>query len=364
VWEFRPQILDPRIGQPVLLPEGFVAIGTREGLVAFDPDGTPAWAVPTDGARDPVAVAGAWRDLVFALFPRDGPAAGQDWLALRALDARTGTERWSVGMSTATAAVTLDDNGRTYVVADGLRVFDASGTLVWRYPVAGRVQLAAGDSAYVSGPGGLVALTADGQEAWTIRAARSDDTSFPLCAESGIAVSSDAIYFTCGGRLFSYGRDGRERWRRRVAGSLADHVRPPVVGPDGTVYLAGRSIWAMTPEGHVKWRQRLVAKSDHDFAPLQPASSAPVLAPDGAVWIGCADGRVMVFESDGRLRWEYRPASSEPSAGPVTGFFCLDDHVVAESGILRAFPIAGSAADGGSPRGETPATRPRRWPGD
>jgi outer membrane protein assembly factor BamB len=343
VWEFRPRSFDPRIGQPVLLPQGLVAIGTREGLLAFDRDGRPAWAVAGEAAAGPVALFGASRNLVYAAFPRSDPQPGQDSLIVRALDASNGTERWSVGVSTATISVALDATGRTYLADDHLRVFDASGVLAWRYPAGGRVQLAPDGSVYVSGRGGLVALTASGDEAWTIRTARSDEPFFPLCAESGIALDGDAIYFTCSGRLFSYGRDGRERWHRRLAGSLTSHVSRPVVGPDGTVYLAGRSLWAITPKGDVIWRQRLVGEPGHGLATLQPASSAPVPAPDGSVWIGCGDGRVMVFESDGRLRWEYRPGPGEPFVGPVTGFSWVNDDVVAESGTLRAFPGTGAA---------------------
>jgi hypothetical protein len=65
---------------------------------------------------------------------------------------------------------------------------------------------------------------------------------------------------------------------------------------------------------------RLAARSTHSLAAHQTASSVPALAPDGSIWIGGGDGRLMGFEAVGPLRWEHRPGPGDPPADrPMAG---------------------------------------------
>jgi outer membrane protein assembly factor BamB len=326
IWEFRPPSFNPKIGPPVLSPQGLVVVGTSEGLIALDRDGEPAWRVQPDERATAV---GTWKDILYAVFAK----AGRNRLALRALDADTGNERWSVDAPTETVSVALDGAGRLYLSSDGLRVFDDAGRPVWQYPAQGRVNLATDGSVYLSSRTGLTALTSDGKLAWRY-------SSFTPCADSGMAVTGDALYCASGGRLFSFGRNGRERWHRRVEGSLWPNLGAPVVSPGGTVYLAGQSLWAIKADGRVEWRVRLVSELRPGRAPRWPPSAPPALAPDKTIWIGCTDGRVLVIDRGGRLLWEYRPGAEDPLPTPVTGFFWLGGTVIVESGTLRAFPLS------------------------
>jgi hypothetical protein len=343
VWEFRPSSPDPRIGQPVLLPEGGLVVGARGGVFSFDRDGRQAWTFPSDARAAPAAVLGAWRDVVYALFPSPEPPGA---LTLRVLDARSGVERWSTSTPISPISFARDDSGRVYFSSTDLTVFDASGALAWTRPVTGRVQLGLDGEVYLSGRGGLRVFAADGREAWNVTSASQHDPSFPLCAGSGVALGGDAIYFACGGRLFSYGRDGQPRWHRRIQGFLWSSLSaPPLVGRDGTVYVAEQHVWAVSPEGGVKWKVGLVSGTRPGLVPTGTASAGPTLAPDGAIWVGCREGRVLVIEPSGQVRWEYRLNPDDPARAPVTGFFWSGDLVVAESGTLTAFRWSSEPAE-------------------
>lgn len=68
--------------------------------------------------------------------------------------------------------------------------------------------------------------------------------------------------------------------------------RPPVIGADGTLYVAGAGgVVAVAPEGRVRWR---LAVGDAD--------GAPVVLPSGDVIVAVDDGELLRISADGRVR--------------------------------------------------------------
>lgn len=82
------------------------------------------------------------------------------------------------------------------------------------------------------------------------------------------------------------------------------------VGPDGALYTGGDAIYALNPDGSLRWR----------FSPAQRThcAGAPALGADGAVYLGCQDDSVYAINPDGTRRWEFRGGDDfdgSPSVG-------------------------------------------------
>lgn len=148
-WRVAP--VDVDLGQPALGPD-LVVVGGVHSVTGFArSDGTRRWSQPRAAAVHSVAVA------------RDTVLVGDDRGTLTALDARSGTERWSVQYPGALGSGARVDLATGAVVATwhqsetpAVRVFDlATGAPRWDAPTdrstaaptvhAGRVVLAIGD---------------------------------------------------------------------------------------------------------------------------------------------------------------------------------------------------------------------------
>lgn len=148
-WRVAP--VDVDLGQPALGPDLVVVAGTSSVSAFARADGSRRWSRPRAAAVHSVAVA------------RDTVLVGDDTGTLAALDARSGTERWSVHYPGGFESGARVDLATGAVVATwhqsetpAVRVFDlATGALRWEAPTdrytaaptvhAGRVVLAIGD---------------------------------------------------------------------------------------------------------------------------------------------------------------------------------------------------------------------------
>ncbi len=110
---------------------------------------------------------------------------------------------------------------------------------------------------------------------------------------------------------------------------------PPVISPDGTVYLttADSLFHALAPDGSVKWQVPL---------PARPVES-PALAADGTLYVTDAEGGLNSLSPDGTLGWRFvmdppRPATSGPSvASDGNIYYALGG----QSGMVQAVSPAG-----------------------
>ena len=89
---------------------------------------------------------------------------------------------------------------------------------------------------------------------------------------------------------------GRELWRLALPGQIKS---APVLGPNGTIYVVTHSgmLLSISPDGREYWRAVLGGASVWGH-------SLPVLGPQGRLYI-VYDGELMAFESDGTLAWTF-----------------------------------------------------------
>ncbi len=112
------------------------------------------------------------------------------------------------------------------------------------------------------------------------------------------------------------------RTKRKVGpeGARCD-VDGIAVGPDGTIYAAADGLYAVHPDGTLKWK----------FSPgVTHCASTPALADDGTVYVGCQDDMLYAVGPTGLKRWDVRTGDdvdSSPAIGPDgTIYVGSDDH--------------------------------------
>ena len=289
-FDFTGLFKEARVASPTALPEE-VASTALEPTATAAPEPTAIAAVPTatagpaPAALTPEAAAVASEevgDKWHASMPGGAlPVAfgpeGTDNVYVSTpdgivyhLDGTDGGERWSQDVGVVSAAVTGADR-RLYVIADGttLVAIDPGGdgrpwtpTVLWgrRLDQAGSL-LAIGprDELYTVSPDGVVDR-------------RSTD-------------------------------DGSSLWRVDLRDRVVE--APPVVGPDGTVYVGSvepGDVQAISRDGEVLWMRD-----------TGPVTVSPAL---GSLYVATADGVLYAFEENGDLRWRrvgLTPASAAPA---------------------------------------------------
>ncbi len=136
--------------------------------------------------------------------------------------------------------------------------------------------------------------------------------------------------------------DGNVRWTftagpcKRALGVGPEAARCDVdavtVGPDGTVYIASDGLYALAPDGTLKFHFTLRAH----------CGAAPAVGPDGTIYIGCQDGALYALAPDGVKRWEFR-ANGDVDSAPAVGadgtvYVGADDHklyALGPAGVLK-----------------------------
>jgi outer membrane protein assembly factor BamB len=229
------------------------------------------------------------------------------------------------------------------------------------------------------------APTARAQVLWSV------ETRGPITSSPAIAADGSVVVGSHDGQLYLVGRDGKPIWRfatgdlifsspALVGGGVAyigsddDHLyaldlgahRPlwrfqigscphnigvgpeasrcdvdagPTVGPDGVIYTGGDAVYAINPDGTLRWR----------FPTGGHVSSAPALLPDGTAVAGSQDNLLYAIAPNGSKRWDFRAADdieSSPAIGEDgTVYVGADDgklYALAPTGqLLWAFTTRG-----------------------
>jgi outer membrane protein assembly factor BamB len=185
--------------------------------------------------------------------------------------------------------------------------------------VAGSLLIVASLSGKVS------ALTLDGSVRWTVELGERIYGS-PLVSGDLVHVGVDK------GKLVTLqASNGAVRARLDVDGD-ADTAPAPLPG-GGAVFAAGKTLYALKPDGAVRFRYKLRRK----------VFSSPAVADDGAIAFGCQDDALHVLSPTGDERFRL-PLGADVDASPSIG----------DDGTIYV----------GSDEGEVVAVRPdgsRRW---
>lgn len=83
--------------------------------------------------------------------------------------------------------------------------------------------------------------------------------------------------------LFAIGADGVKKWEFRIEIPVGG-FKTPAIGPDGTIYVVGDSLYAINPDGSRQWaylQDQTRGSRTGDLA----TSSTPTVASDGTIYI-------------------------------------------------------------------------------
>ena len=144
--------------------------------------------------------------------------------------------------------------------------------------------------------------------------------------------------------LYALDANGVLKWEYEVH---SDPEAPPVVGPDGTVYIGSwdHCLYSLTSSGTLNWK----------FETGNMVNSSPAIASDGTIYVGSEDGYFYALYPNGTLKWKFdcdtirrgsHPVISSEGTVYFTGGIYL--YALSSDGTLKwktysgGYPIIGS----------------------
>ena len=121
--------------------------------------------------------------------------------------------------------------------------------------------------------------------------------------QSAPTVASDGTVYVAAGALYAIRPDGTLKWTR-FDPAAEDLRNAPVIGADGTLYFVYHNIplTALDPsDGHTLWSLDL-GVNDHVFA-------SPAIGADGTVYVATQPGIVYAVSPGGTLLWTFETGS-------------------------------------------------------
>lgn len=214
------------------------------------------------------------------------------------------------------------------------------GEVLWTYP-GGSINPAINqDGDIVIGTrDGLVSLSSDGVEKWRLQIGSircspvigDDETIYVVLADTLIcaisperiekwrfiaegyiryppAVGHDGSLFfgTNTGKLYALNPDGSFKWIVHESSWTWSIQSPPVIGQNGTIYLANNALYAISVAGEILWSYGVNIKS-----------RSPAIDTDGTIYVPSYN-YLLAVNPDGTLKWNYLLVSNA-DAGPVIG---------------------------------------------
>jgi outer membrane protein assembly factor BamB len=212
-----------------------------------------------------------------------------------------GTAKWSYPTDNIFSSPVIDEDGTIYFGEHNgnLRALNPNGTLKWSNPTIYSVYSspAIGDDGTIyctswSGGNVYALYPNNGTIKWQFTTGSRTKANPSIADDGTIYVSSWDDY------LYALYPNGTMKWRvNTYLGSSSN----PSIGPDGTIYVAHYDLYAVNPDGTVKWIFPLGEERHCTF-------SAPAVSADGIIYIGAnigdgVGGELIVVNPDGTERW-------------------------------------------------------------
>lgn len=329
-WSFPEAVAPILIGAGVAIgADGTIYVGWNDDPAqtshwyALSPQGGILWTVDVPGRTTwGMPAIGADGTLYF------GSSIGSAG-SLVAVDPG-GSIRWILdNLDRISSSPALGPDG-TIHVAGGRHVHavDPQGEIRWTYETPVRTffisspAVASDGTIYVGGDDdALHAINRDGSPRWKFK------TGDLIRAPPSIGADGTIYVASYDGRLYAVEPDGSERWSvvvmRHMGANSADVNSPPSIGPDGAIHVLSRGLFAINPDGSIRW---------HFDSDTSSHRTTPILGADGNVYLGSGVA-VTALDAQGRLLWEYQPGGDVFSdvhvfASPAIG---VDGTIIATS---------------------------------
>jgi hypothetical protein len=236
----------------------------------------------------------------------------------------TGETRWETQIPSPCAGAAVSSSGDLYI-SGGTTLYafspDRRKLWQWDYPpephnypevVLQYVSVDSDGTVYVeTNYGKVFALDSSGKLSWQIKVGSQWDLlSGPVPDARG------HIYFSGRTAISAFSRDGAFLWQYQIPvdPSYSTATQPvPVISSDGSIYIARKSLFSLTPDGKERWRF-------HPDTPSESFVMAPTLGGYGTVYVcswGKQHGRMYALNSAGKKEWSYEFQESEYANRPA-----------------------------------------------
>jgi len=304
-------------GGIVIDDDGILYFGDKHGhIYAIYPNGTKKWGHETEGgvtttpalAENGTLYITSWDCGLYALNTTTGkkiwrfgcnkilgssPIIGDDGTIYTAnVNGRiwavnpNGTKKWyyDTNGSDVWGDIVLGDDGTLYIGTWNNYFFaiNPNGTLKWKFKtgnhIKGPASIAEDGTVYIgSWDDYLYALNpVNGSMKWKIKVGAGTETN-PSIAEDG-------TIYVGGDKLWAINPDGTMKWEFNLGVGRHIHKSDPAISADGTIYVGtninevdGGDIIAVNPDGTELWRKRIC---------YEWCDSSPCIGEDGTVYIG------------------------------------------------------------------------------
>lgn len=231
-------------------------------------------------------------------------------------------------------------------------------------PWVPHVALDSNGKVYATGRGFLYVFDADGEKLWAYKYAPEESPRLRPESITRPALSPDEktvyVFLRQGGGLYAHDvKTGKKLWSL-FSGGFSDFTSP-VVGPDGTVYMAVAGdkniLYALTPEGKVKWK-RTFDETVKDSNPVI-SGDGRYLFVDVANTVGQQGGYIYSLDpKSGDVLWKFElpPAymTNAPALDAEANVYYLHGngflYSISPEGKLRYEIYLGREAAPGSPK--------------
>ena len=188
--------------------------------------------------------------------------------------------------------------------------FDFEGTEKWEKELGGRIialTIGSDNTIYIStSDKGIYALDSDGEEKWIYYHEGMNSASAVVVNEDGV------IFFTDYSNLYSVDAGGDEKWVIGGAPRGGSAVGGPVLGPDGTIYVAWKGFQTLTdeergrlsaynPDGIIKWQALLQFRAG---TPVFDSANSIIYVAVGTSGYSGTSRQIYAFNLDGTERWK------------------------------------------------------------
>ena len=210
---------------------------------------------------------------------------------------------------------------------------NANGTLKWKYDVGINMYtpaLGADGTVYIQDAlCKLYALSSTGALKWTFSLSNQSNVG-----QTSPAIGNDGTIYVGADALYAINPDGTLKWKNSFSGGIndlnaIDYIRSsPAIASDGTIYVGatgtfahcpgacivgGALFTAVNPDGTSKW--------NHSFKGTNAIFSSPAIGSDGTIYFGAetsTSGYVYALNPDGTQKWRYttnNTVRSSPAIG-------------------------------------------------
>jgi len=306
--------------------DGIIYFGESWGdLIALYPNGTMKWKYTLNGqiigstpaiAEDGTIYVGAWDSCLYAINP-------------------DGTKKWkfNAGDDIASSPVIADD-GTIYfgTMGSDCNIFavNPNGTEKWRYPtgyyITSDPAIGEDGTVYIgSGDNYFYAMNPDGTLKWRFKTGHYVKGPPSIAEDGTVYIGSWDGYFYA-----LYPNNGTRKWRCSIGGGSETN---PSIAEDGTIYIGGRKLYAVYPNGTMKWSFGLGEGHIHQ--------SSPTISADGTIYFGTDDtGYIYAVNPDGTQKWRKKIANKWVESSPSIakdGTVYIGSSVDMSKGYIHAF---------------------------